>query len=107
MDSSRMKAIKRRTYRTIAGRCLDLGSLADAERDFLAAVHGEYEGEPEWSAFASWWTDELRQAGLSEKSAAYRICQALHASLVIQPEEDLAERASPERAAKDLAGAAR
>jgi transcriptional regulator with XRE-family HTH domain len=169
-----MKAIKRRTYRTITGRSLDLGNLADAEQDFLATVHREYEGEPEWSTFASWWSHELREAGLSEKSAAYRICQdlearlgiaegkvaapdyrdyladlieerytsryrfcketgvdpghlsrvlasraelslqnlqrvleALHASLVIQPQEDLAERASPERAAKDLAGAAR
>lgn len=36
-----------------------------------------------------------------------RILDALHAALVIQPEEDLAERISPERAARDLAGAGR
>jgi hypothetical protein len=34
-----------------------------------------------------------------------RVLDALHASLVIQPQEDLAERVSPERAAKDLAKA--
>ena len=36
-----------------------------------------------------------------------RILDALHAALVIQSEEDLAERVSTERAARDLAGAAR
>jgi transcriptional regulator with XRE-family HTH domain len=36
-----------------------------------------------------------------------RILDALHAALVIQPEEDLAERVSPERAAEALAAAAR
>ncbi|HVT60532.1 MAG TPA: hypothetical protein VHR45_19320 [Thermoanaerobaculia bacterium] len=36
-----------------------------------------------------------------------RILDALHAALVIQPEEDLAERVSPERAAAALAAAAR
>lgn len=35
-----------------------------------------------------------------------RILEALHASLVIQPEEDLADRVSPERAAEALAAAA-
>jgi transcriptional regulator with XRE-family HTH domain len=35
-----------------------------------------------------------------------RLLQALHASLVIQPEENLAERVSPERAAEALAEAA-
>jgi transcriptional regulator with XRE-family HTH domain len=35
-----------------------------------------------------------------------RILEALHASLVIQPEEDLAERVSPERGARALAAAA-
>jgi hypothetical protein len=166
--------MKKRTYRTITGRHLDLGDLAQVERDFLGAVHEKYEAAPEWSAFASWWASELRAAGLAEGSAAYRICQdlearlgivqgkvsppdyrdyladlieerygsryrfcketgvdpahlsrvlsswselslqnlqpildALHASLVIQPEEDLTERVSPERAARDLAVAAR
>ncbi len=35
-----------------------------------------------------------------------RILEALHASLVIQPEEDLSDRVSPERAAEALAAAA-
>lgn len=35
-----------------------------------------------------------------------RILEALHAALVIQPEEDLAERVSPERGAAALAAAA-
>lgn len=34
------------------------------------------------------------------------ILETLHASLVIQPEEDLAERFSPARGARDLALAA-
>jgi hypothetical protein len=166
--------MKKRTYRTITGRHLDLAGLGQAERDFLGSVQAKYEAAPEWSAFASWWTTELREAGLPQDSTAYRICQdlearlgialgkvaapdyrdyladlieerygsryrfcqetgvdpghlsrvlssqselslqnlqrildALHASLVIQPEEYLAERVSPERAARDLAGAAR
>lgn len=45
------------------------------------------------------------QAELSLRNLQ-RILDALHASLVIQPEEDLAERASPEQAARDLATAA-
>jgi transcriptional regulator with XRE-family HTH domain len=36
-----------------------------------------------------------------------RILEALHAALVIQPEEDLADRVSPERAAEALAAVAR
>ncbi len=36
-----------------------------------------------------------------------RILEALHAALIIQPEENLAERVSPERAAEALAAAAR
>ena len=166
--------MKKRTYRTITGRHLDLGGLADVERQFLGAVQEHYERAPEWSAFGSWWAAELKKVGLSETSVPHRICQdlesrlgiaqdkvappdyrdyladliedrygsryrfcketgidpghlsrvfasqsqlslqslqrileALHAALVIQPEEDLAERVSPERGAKDLAGAAR
>ncbi len=165
--------MKKRAYRTITGRQLDFAELDQAERDFLGTVEAKYESGPEWSAFAGWWAAELRAAGLSRRTAAYRICQdlearlglaqgkvaapdyrdyladlieerygsryrfcketgvdpghlsrvlssqsdlslqnlqrildALHASLVIQPEEDLAERASPELAARDLAGAA-
>jgi transcriptional regulator with XRE-family HTH domain len=166
--------MKKRTYRTITGRHLDLAGLGQAERDLLGAVQAKYEAALEWSAFASWWPSELSTTGLSRKSAAYRICQdlearlgiaqgkvappdyrdyladlieerygsryrfcketgvdpghlsrvlssrselslqnlqrildTLHASLVIQPEEDMVERVSPERAARDLAGAAR
>lgn len=164
--------MRKRTYRTITGRRLDLSELGQAEREFLASVQGKYEGTPEWSAFSGWWTSELEAGGLSEDCAAYRICQdlearlgiaqgkvappdyrdyladlieerygsryrlckeagvdpghlsrvlssqselslqnlqrildALHASLVIQTEEDAVERVSPERAARDLAGA--
>jgi transcriptional regulator with XRE-family HTH domain len=167
-------AMKKRTYRTITGRPLDLSGLSRAERDFLGTVQSKYEAGPEWSTFASWWSTELRKAGLSQDSVAYRLCQdlearlgiaqgrvappdyrdyladlieerygsryrfckesggdpghlsrvlssrselslqnlqrildALHASLVIQPEEDLARRVSPERGARDLAAAAR
>ena len=166
--------MKKRTYRTITGRHLDLGGLPDVERKFLGTVQERYEGAPEWSAFGRWWVAEIKEAGLAESSVAYCICQdlearlgiaqgkvaapdyrdyladliearygsryrfcketgvdpghlsrvfasrselslqslqrildALHAALVIQPEEDLAERVSPERAARDLAGASR
>jgi hypothetical protein len=75
--------MKKRTYRTITGRHLDLGDLGQVERDFLGAVHEKYEAAPEWSAFASWWASELRTAGLAEGSAAYRICQDLEARLGI------------------------
>lgn len=166
--------MKSPTYRTITGRHIDLAELDQAERGFLAAVQKQYEADPEWSAFAAWWTAELKAAGLSREFAAYRICQdlearlgiaqgkvaapdyrdyladlieerygsryrfckeacvdpghlsrvlssqselslqnlrrildALHASLVIEPDEDMADRVSPERGARDLAGAAR
>ena len=166
--------MRKRTYRTITGRRLDLGDLSRAERDFLRSVQEQYEGAPEWSAFASWWLSKLRQVGLPTGSVPYRICQdlearlgiaqgnvappdyrdyladlieerygsryrfcketgvdpghlsrvlasraelslqnlqrildALHASLVIQPEEDVAGLVSPEQAARDLAAAAK
>jgi len=166
--------MKRRTYQTITGRTLDLGSLNEKEGDFLSAVERRYGKQPEWSEFAAWWIMEFRQSGLPTESVAYRICQdlearlgiaqgkvappdyrdyladlieqrygsryrfckesgidpghlsrvfasrselslqslqrileALHAALVIQPEEDLADRVSPERAAEALAAAAR
>lgn len=169
-----MKNTKKRTYRTITGRHLDLAELEQAERDYLGTVQEKYEEEPEWSSFADWWSRELREAGLSKESTAYRICQdlearlgivqgkvappdyrdyladlieeryesryrfcqetgvdpghlsrvlssqselslqnlqrildALDASLVIQPEEEMAEIFAPERAARDLAGARR
>jgi len=165
--------MKKRTYRTITGRDLDLSHLDPAERDFLSAVQKKYEEAPEWSAFASWWAGALKEAGLPETSVVYRICQdlearlgiaqgtvappdyrdyladlieerfgtryrfcketgvdpghlsrvlssqaqlslqslerildTLHASLVIQLQEDLVERLSPELASRALSGAA-
>jgi len=166
--------MKKRDYQTITGRTLDLGVLGDGERRFLKKVHRKYGGGPEWSAFASWWTEQFQRSRLREDSLAYRICQdlearlgiaqgkvanpdyrdyladlieqrygsryrfcketgvdpghlsrvfasrselslqslqrileALHAALVIQPQENLAERVSPERAAEALAAVAR
>lgn len=75
--------MKKRTYRTITGRDLDLSHLDPAERKFLRAVRKKYEKAPEWSAFASWWSGELKRAGLPETSVAYRICQDLEARLGI------------------------
>jgi transcriptional regulator with XRE-family HTH domain len=165
--------MKKRTYRTITGRDLDLSHLDPAERDFLGTVQKKVEEAPEWSAFANWWFVALKEAGLPESSLAYRICQdlearlgiaqgtvappdyrdyladlieerfgtryrfcketgvnpghlsrvlssqahlslkslerildTLHASLVIQLQEDLVERLSPERASRALSGAA-
>lgn len=162
-----------RNYRTITGRQLDLSELGRAEREFLRAVQEEYAGAAEWSVFAEWWTRKLTEAGLSDSSPVYRICQdlearlgivqgkvappdyrdyladliedrygsryrfcketgvdpghlsrvlssqselslrnlqrvldALHAALVIQPQEDVADQFSPERAVSDLASAA-
>jgi transcriptional regulator with XRE-family HTH domain len=162
-----------RSYRTITGRRLGLGELDASERRFLAAVQERYECDPEWSAFASWWSASLRAAGIARTSPTYRICQdlearlgiaqgtvappdyrdyladlieerygsryrfcketgvdpghlsrvlssradlslqvlqkvlgVLHAALVIQPEEELAERVSRERGARELARAA-
>ncbi|MFP3941018.1 MAG: helix-turn-helix domain-containing protein [Thermoanaerobaculia bacterium] len=164
--------MKTRAFRTITGRTLDLAEIGEDERRFLGAVQREYEKTPEWSAFAAWWVEELRRAGLGRSSVAYRICQdlearlgiaqgkvappdyrdfladlieerygsryrfckeagvdpghlsrvlanrsefslqtlqrvleALHASLVIQPEEVVAERLSPSRAGAELAAA--
>lgn len=166
--------MKRRTYRTITGRNLDLGGLDEKETTFLALVERRYGRQPEWSEFAAWWAKESRRSGIPAESASYRICQdlearlgiaqgkvavpdyrdyladlieerygsryrfcketgidpghlsrvfasrselslqslqrvldALHAALVIQPEEELADRVSPERAAEALAAAAR
>jgi hypothetical protein len=75
--------MKQRTYRTITGRRLGLGELDATERRFLAAVQEEYEHEPEWSAFASWWSAGLRAAGVPRSSVVYRICQDLEARLGI------------------------
>lgn len=165
--------MNQRSYRTITGRRLDLGELDASERRFLAAVQERYEGDLEWSAFASWWSASLREAGIPRTSPVYRICQdlearlgiaqgavappdyrdyladlieerygsryrfcketgvdpghlsrvlssradlslqylqkvlgVLHAALVIQPEEELADRVSRERGASELARAA-
>lgn len=75
--------MKNRTYQTITGRTLDLGGLGEKERTFLAAVQRRYGKEPEWSAFAAWWTEEFRRSGLTVESVAYRTCQDLEARLGI------------------------
>jgi transcriptional regulator with XRE-family HTH domain len=75
--------MKKRAFRTITGRTLDLTALHEDERRFLAFVQRRYEERPEWSEFAAWWVRELRRAGLGEGSVAYRICQDLEARLGI------------------------
>ncbi len=75
--------MKKRTYRTITGRHLDLGGRPDVERSFLGTVQERYEGAPEWSAFGRWWAAEIKEAGLAENSVAHRICQDLEARLGI------------------------
>ena len=68
-------------YRMVTGRTLDLGSLTEDERAFLAAVRRKYEEEPEWSEFGAWWFAELQAAGLTRESVTYRICQDLEGRL--------------------------
>lgn len=164
--------MKKRAFRTITGRTLDLTALREDERRFMGAVRRKYEERPEWSEFAAWWVQEFRRTALGESSVTYRLCQdlearlgiaqgkvappdyrdsladlieerfgsryrfcketgvdpghlsrvltgrselslqtlqrvleALHASLVIQPEEQLADRLSPGQAGEDLAAA--
>ena len=61
--------MKKRTYRTITGRHLDLGGLADVERQFLGTVQERYEGAPEWSAFGRWWVALLVFSGIFVSAA--------------------------------------
>ena len=75
--------MKKRTFVTITGRQLDLGSLDDRESKFLAAIQARYASRPEWSKFSVWWTKALRQAGLTRDSLVYRVCQDLEARLGI------------------------
>jgi hypothetical protein len=75
--------MSKRTYQTITGRKLELGGLRKQERAFLAAVQRAYDKQPEWSAFAAWWSEKLHRAGLAPDSIAYRICQDLEARLGI------------------------
>jgi hypothetical protein len=75
--------MKKRTYQTITGRNLDLGRLTEKERAFLARIQSNYGKAPEWSAFSSSWTDELRRSKLPTESITYRICQDLEARLGI------------------------
>lgn len=81
--SSMCDAMKKRLYRLITGRHLDIGDLSSTERALLATVQEAYEAAPEWSDFASWWSGALERAGLSEGSVACRICQDLEARLGI------------------------
>jgi len=76
-------AIKRHGYETITGRRLDLGDLSEEEAVLLATVLREYEGHPEWSRFAAWWSAQAREAALTTSSVVYRICQDLEARLGI------------------------
>jgi hypothetical protein len=73
--------MKKCTYQTITGRNLDLSSLTENERVFLVGIDTRYRKAPEWSAFSSWWTTELRRANLPVESMTYRICQDLEARL--------------------------
>ncbi|MBI4600653.1 MAG: hypothetical protein HY721_01705 [Planctomycetes bacterium] len=73
----------KQAYETITGRKINLGRLSREEKRLLLAVRRKFRSHPSWSAFASWWTAELGQAGLTEKSPAYRICQDLEARLGI------------------------
>lgn len=75
--------MKKRAFRTITGRTLDLAGVGEDERRFLAAVQREYGTGPEWSEFAAWWAEELRRAGLEQDCASYRVCQDLEARLGI------------------------
>lgn len=75
--------MKKHTFETITGRKLNLSALDAKEVDFLSAVQALYQGNPEWSDFAVWWTTALKKAGLTEDSVAYRICQDLEARLGI------------------------
>ena len=75
-----MKAFE---YTTITGRRFDLSGLDDAELRFLNAVHHEYQGRPEWTAFGSWWVARLETADLPTGCLSYRICQDLEARLGI------------------------
>ena len=54
--------MKRRDYRTITGRTLELSGLGDKERNFLGIVQRKYTQGPEWSEFAGWWGEEFRRA---------------------------------------------
>lgn len=78
-----MKTEEREVYRTITGRLIELGTLAAAERKFLASVRRKYHARPEWTKFASWWVGEFDASGLSDDSVVYRICDDLEARLGI------------------------
>jgi hypothetical protein len=75
--------MRKRTYCTISGRRLDLSGLGNAEREVLVAVCAQYERAPEWSAFGRWWLRTMTEAGLSESSPAFRVCQDLEARIGI------------------------
>lgn len=75
--------MKKRSYHTITGRALDLGGLSDEECSFLRDVKRMYERKPEWSEFGAWWTQKLRDSGLSEASPVCRLCDDLESRLGI------------------------
>ncbi len=71
------------TYETITGRRLLLDGLSAAERRFLEQVCDQYESNPDWTAFGSFWIREIERAGLLEESVVHRICHDLEARLGI------------------------
>lgn len=75
--------MKDRVFQTITGRKLQLADVSQLERKFLSAVREQYEKEPEWSQFATWWMSELNRVGLGSESIVYRVCQDLEARLGI------------------------
>lgn len=77
------EVMRKRTYLTISGRCLDLSGLGDVERELLGAACAQYERAPEWSAFGRWCLTAMREGGVPESSLAFRVCQDLQARIGI------------------------
>lgn len=72
-----------RSYPTRSGGSIDLRGLSSDERVFFYEVLRRFDAEPEWSEFASWWTERFRRLGAPEGSPVHRICQDLEARLGI------------------------
>ena len=70
-------------YPLITGRHVDLSALNIQERKLLSEVRAQYQREPKWNKFASFWITKFREARLDESSLVYRVCQDLEARLGI------------------------
>ncbi|MBI2410020.1 hypothetical protein HYV30_03195 [Candidatus Kaiserbacteria bacterium] len=70
-------------YEKITGRHLDLSELNTTEREFVKTVYSQYESQPEWTEFGSWWLAEFRRTGLPNDSVVYMICADLETRLGI------------------------